>query len=73
MTLHSYNAWRPGGHNVLRYDNQHLGSENVYHRRFFDLNTGRQVQLTTMTRRQFPVLHQILDELMELIPPKSEI
>ena len=71
MNLYSYNAWQPGGHNALRYDNQHRRSEDVYHRHLFDLATGRQIAFTTMPRHEFPVLHTILDELMDLFPPAS--
>ena len=68
MALYSYNAYRPGGHNVLRYDNQHRGTENVYHRHQFDVDTGELVSFTTMPREAFPVMHQILDELVQLVP-----
>ncbi len=68
MNLYSYNAYRPGSHNVLRYDNQHRGSEDVYHRHQFKPDTGDLVEFTTMSREEFPVMHQILDELMALVP-----
>lgn len=67
MNLYSYDAYRPGGHNVLRYDNQHRGMEHVYHRHQFDLDTGNLVDFTTMPREEFPVMHEILDELMALV------
>ena len=70
MYLYSYNAWFPGGHNVLRYDNQHVGEENLYHRHQFDPVTGEEVSLSLMQRHEFPVMHQILDELMLLFPPQ---
>ena len=73
MTLYSYNAYRPGGHNVLRYDNQHLGTEHVYHRHQFDVDTGQLVSFTTMSREAFPVMHQILDELVQLIPLPPDV
>ncbi len=70
MFLYAYNAWFPGGHNVLRYDNQHVGQENVYHRHQFDPVTGVEVGFSRMQRHQFPVMHEILDELMALFPPQ---
>ena len=71
MAVYAYNAWEPGGHNVLRYDNQHRGTEDVYHRHLFDRDTGQLIQYKEMPRKDFPVMHDILNELMELIPPAS--
>ncbi len=71
MYLYSYNAWFPGGHSVLRYDNQHVGHEDIYHRHQFDPHTGIETNLTYMERHQFPVMHQVLDELMALFPLHS--
>ena len=68
MSLYRYNAWRPGGHNVLRYDNQHLGDEDNYHRHEFDLTTGEEVDLRYLNRQEFPVMHQIFGELMKSVP-----
>lgn len=70
MNIYRYNAWFPGGHNVLRYDNMHRGNENVYHRHSFDPATGEEVEYREMAREDFPVMHQILDELFELFPPQ---
>jgi hypothetical protein len=39
MRLYRYNAWEPGAHNILRYDNQHLGDEDTYHNYVFDPDT----------------------------------
>ena len=69
----AYNAYRPGGHNVLRYDNQHRGTENVYHRHQFDVDTGELVSFTTMPREDFPVMHQVLDELIQLVPLPPDV
>jgi hypothetical protein len=69
MNLYRYNAWIPGGHNVLRYDNMHIGEEHVYHRHLYDHMTGQPTETSYMRREEFPVLHEILDEIMELIPP----
>lgn len=69
MNLYRYNAWFPGGHNVLRYDNLHKGNDYVYHRHLFDKNTGEEIEFREMAKEEFPVMHQILDELYRLFPP----
>ncbi len=66
MSIYSYNAWFPGRHNVLRYDNMHLDEENIYHRHLFDPSTGEEIIKDTLTRSQFPVMHEILNELMQM-------
>ncbi len=71
MKIYAYNAWHPGGHNVLRYDNQHIGEDDAYHRHQFDPKTGKQIDYRTLTRIEFPVMHQILDELMDIVPPDA--
>lgn len=68
MRLYSYNAWRPSGHNILRYDNLHRGHEDHYHRHLFDPNTGELSSLTELTRNEFPVMHQVFDELLGMFP-----
>ena len=68
MNLYSYNAYYPGGHNVLRYDNHHRGQEDLYHRHHFDPGSGDLIETTFMPREEFPVMHEILDELMGLVP-----
>ena len=68
MLVYSYNAHFPGRENVLRYDNQHRNEPHVYHRHVFDPETGAQVSFQTMSRLEFPVMHQVLDELMEMFP-----
>ena len=57
-----YAAYVSGGHPVLRYHNIHLSDRN-YHRVEFNPLTGELVRRSTMPRRQFPVLSQVLDEL----------
>ena len=69
MTVYSYNAHFPGGHNVLRYDNMHLSEPDVYHRHVFDPATGVETVRENLTRAQFPVMHEVLDELMRMFPP----
>ena len=73
MLVYSYNAHFPGGNNVLRYDNQHRKEPPVYHRHVFDPETGIQVAFRTMTRIEFPVMHQVLDELMERFPIEDPV
>ena len=57
-----YAAYVRGGHPVLRYHNIHLSDRN-YHRVEFNPLTGALVRRSTMPRRQFPVLSEVLDEL----------
>ncbi len=71
MWLYRYNASLPGVGNVLRYDNQHRSNNNVYHRHVFDIRTGEQTDYRELTRQEFPVMHQILDELSQLLPTKN--
>ena len=69
MLVYSYNANFPKGENVLRYDNMHSDEPDVYHRHVFDPDTGDQISFSTLTRAQFPVMHEVLDELMCMFPP----
>ena len=57
-----YAAYLRGRHNLLRYHNTHQ-SDNDYHRVEFNPLTGALVRRSTMPRRQFPVLSEVLDEL----------
>ena len=70
MYRYRYNAHFPGRKNVLRYDNMHVEEPEVYHRHVFDHKTGDQTSFQTMTRSQFPVMHEVLDELMQMFPPQ---
>lgn len=63
-----YNAHFPGGENVLRYDNMHAEEPDVYHKHVFDPKTGDQTSFQALTRTQFPVMHEVLDELMQMFP-----
>ena len=67
--LFRYNAHFPGGENVLRYDNMHADEPHIYHRHVFDSEIGDQLSFNTLTRAQFPVMHEVLDELMRMFPP----
>lgn len=64
-----YNAHFPRRHNVLRYDNMHSDEPDIYHRHVFDPDTGDQISFRTLTRAQFPVMHEVLDELMCMFLP----
>ncbi len=55
------------GRNVLRYDSGHAHTPKVYHRHEYELDTGRD-RLTTMTREEYPVLSEIVDELASMFP-----
>jgi len=66
----AYNAWIEGKHNVLRYDNGH-DNPDEYHRHIFDLDTGEEIEkeFRIMTREEFPVMHEVLDELQAMFAP----
>lgn len=72
MTWYTYNAWWPGAHNALRYDNSHKNEPDVYHRHEYDRRTGEQITYREMTRAEFPVMHEIFDELLEMYPLQAE-
>ena len=55
------------GTNVLRYDSGHAHTPGVYHRHEYDLETGED-RLTTLTREEFPVLSEMVDELAAMFP-----
>ena len=59
-----YNAWIKGKHNVLRYDNSHNLDE--YHGHRFDLDTGELLTRRMMSRDEFPLFTEVLDELQEI-------
>lgn len=62
---YSYNANIKGKHNILRYDNNH--DLDDYHKHEFDMRTGAQIARLSLTRNQFPLLSEVLDELEEMI------
>lgn len=68
MDSYRYNASFPGGHNLLRYDNGHEDEPDVFHRHLFDPGSGEEIEYTEMKREEFPVMHHILDEILELAP-----
>jgi hypothetical protein len=65
-TVYRYTAYVPGRGNILRYDNTHRDRPDEFHRHVYDLNTGEQTSLTLMTREDFPVLTEVLDEVQQL-------
>ena len=52
---------------MLRYDSGHAHTPDVYHRHEYDRETG-QDRLTTLTREEFPVLSEMVDELAVMFP-----
>ena len=61
--VYEYNAYIAGKYNVLRYDNTHEGNLNYYHKHIFHLETGLELSIIELTRDNFPLLHEVLDEL----------
>lgn len=59
-----YNASVAGEHNLLRYDNGHDLDE--YHRHVFDVGTGDPLLVEHLTRNEFPLLSEVLDELAQM-------
>ena len=70
-----YVAWIPRGRGrsatpILRYHNVHERDDD-YHHRVFDPRTGQQMGYEKLTRFQFPVLSEVIDEIaliLELYP-----
>lgn len=60
-----YNAWVKGGHNIVRYDNGHDLDE--YHGHRFNPNTGELITRRPMSRDEFPLFTEVLDEIQEII------
>lgn len=60
-----YNACFRGKHNILRYDNAHELDE--YHGHWFDLETGHPIDWRAMSREEFPLFSEVLDELQEMV------
>lgn len=61
-----YNASLSGKYNVLRYDNIHASRLDYYHKHIFDLTNGKEIEKVPMTRNEFPVLNEIIDELTNM-------
>ncbi|MCH7484410.1 MAG: hypothetical protein IIA90_04595 [Chloroflexi bacterium] len=60
-----YNAWILGKHNVLRYDNN--DDFDDYHGHWWDKNTGELIERRSMSRDDFPLFSDVLDELDEIM------
>jgi hypothetical protein len=60
-----YNAHIKGKHTVLRFDNGHHPDE--YHGHWFDIETGDEIERRVMSRDDFPVFSEVLDELDRLM------
>ena len=65
-----YVAWVRGGHLVLKYHNWHQ-DQSVYVHRAFDSRTGDELLYEELSRFQFPVFSEVLDEA-ELLPRALE-
>lgn len=65
-SVYSYNASIRGQHNILRYDNTHLDEYDKYHKHEFDVDTGQCTNVKHLSRQQFPVLSDVLDELKSM-------
>ena len=65
-----YIAWVRGGNLILKYHNVHAGDDDYHHRAYNPL-TGRQMLHERLTRQQFPLLSEVLDE-MEIVTRSLE-
>ncbi len=57
-----YVAWLPGEHLILKYHNLHRDSSKFHHR-VYDPATGEETGYERLTRRQFPTLAEVIDEI----------
>ena len=62
---YNYVARIPGRYLVLKYHNWH-DDPDIYIHRAYNPRTGQQILYEELTRRQFPVLSEILDEAAAL-------
>lgn len=60
-----YNAWIEGKHNILRYDNN--DDLNDYHGHWWDKDSGDRLERRSMSRDEFPLFTEVLDELDEIM------
>jgi hypothetical protein len=63
---YAYNAYFPGAHNILRYDNGHADAEE-FHRHVFDLESGREVSKDIIGRADMPTLGMFFTEVAGMI------
>lgn len=66
MDRYLYAAYLPGDASLLRYDNAH-GTDG-YHKHVFDPATNRETAKVDLARHEFPVMHEVLDEIERLRP-----
>lgn len=64
--LYRYHAHVRGGHNILRYDNQHDDAPDEFHRHEFDLATGQERSRLTIEREQMLTLIEMVSEVEQL-------
>lgn len=62
-----YEASLKGERELIRYDN--LDSFEDYHKHLFDEN-GKQLGRKSLSRNEFPLLHEVIDELQNLFSPQ---
>lgn len=60
-----YNARIRNRHNILRYDNGHDFDD--YHGHWFNVATGDEIERRSMTRDEFPLFSEVLDELDQIM------
>ncbi len=60
--IYRYVAWTRNHQSILRYHNLHENHDE-YHHRVFNPDTGHQIFYERLTRVQFPVFTEILDEI----------
>lgn len=63
-SLYCYHANIKGGRRLVRYDNQDRITD--YHKHIFD-QYGNEIDRISMTRHQFPLLHEVIDELEKMV------
>ena len=66
--IYRYIARIPGKHLVLKYHNRHR-NRNQYIHRAYNPETGEQILYEELTRSQFPVFSEVLDEAELLTRP----
>ena len=58
-----YNARVRGRHNVLRYDNGHAAAPEEFHRHFYRIADGEELERRILARHELPTFADILTEL----------
>lgn len=60
-----YNARIRNRHNILRYDNGH--DLDDYHGHWFNIASGEEIERRSMSRNDFPLFSEVLDELDQIM------